>query len=268
MLRLFNTGYAVLFILLASLSVAIAAESAFTGSESCSSCHAEQQRSWKGSDHDLAMQHTRKDTVLGDFNNTEFSANGITSRFFKNDGRFWVNTDGPDGNMQDFEIKYTFGVTPLQQYLIEFPGGRIQTLGIAWDTRPANDGGQRWFHLYPDQTINAGDDLHWTGAQQNWNYESKMYLNNLIKVIRNRDCQVIVGGYTSEDFIPTDDYPTSWQLSAEFATAVTRYFNDVGKIDYTRLAAIGYGKYQPLLGEESSLKTKANNRINIIISDL
>ena len=97
--------------------------------------------------------------------------------------------------------------------------------------------------------------------------ESKMYLNNLIKVIRNRDCQIIVGGYTSEDFVSTDDYPTSWQLSAEFASAVTRYFNDVGKIDYTRLTAIGYGKYQPLLGEESSLNTKVNNRINIIISD-
>ena len=97
--------------------------------------------------------------------------------------------------------------------------------------------------------------------------ESKMYLNNLIKVIRNRDCQVIVGGYTSENFIPTDDYPTSWQLSAEFASAVIRYFNDVGKIDYTRLTAIGYGKYQPLLGDGSSYKTRANNRINIIISD-
>ena len=97
--------------------------------------------------------------------------------------------------------------------------------------------------------------------------ESKMYLNNLIKVIRNRDCQVLVGGYTSENFIPTDEYPTSWQLSAEFASAVTRYFNDVGKIDYTRLTAIGYGKYQPLLGDGSSYKTRANNRINIIISD-
>ena len=97
--------------------------------------------------------------------------------------------------------------------------------------------------------------------------ESKMYLNNLIKVIRNRDCQVLVGGYTSENFIPTDEYPTSWQLSAEFASAVTRYFNDVGKIDYTRLTAIGYGKYQPLLGDGSSFKTRANNRINIIISD-
>jgi len=98
--------------------------------------------------------------------------------------------------------------------------------------------------------------------------ESKMYLNNLIKVIRNRDCQVVVGGYTSENFIPTDDYPTSWQLSAEFASAVIRYFNDVGKIDYSRLTAIGYGKHQPLLGNGSSFKTIVNNRINIIISDL
>ena len=97
--------------------------------------------------------------------------------------------------------------------------------------------------------------------------ESKMYLNNLIKVIRNRDCQVVVGGYTSEDFVPTDDYPTSWQLSAEFAYAVTRYFNNVGRIEYSRLTAIGYGEYQPLLGGESSYKTRANNRINIIISD-
>ncbi|KHE94209.1 MAG: OmpA family protein [Candidatus Scalindua rubra] len=98
--------------------------------------------------------------------------------------------------------------------------------------------------------------------------ESKMYLNNLIKVIRNRDCQVVVGGYTSENFIPTDDYPTSWQLSAEFASAVIRYFNDVGKIDYSRLTAIGYGKHQPLLGNGSSFNTIVNNRINIIISDL
>ena len=97
--------------------------------------------------------------------------------------------------------------------------------------------------------------------------ESKMYLNNLIKVIRNRDCKVVVGGYTSENFVSTKDNPTSWQLSAEYATAVIRYFNNVGNIDYTRLTAIGYGKYQPLLGSESSYKSMANNRINIMISD-
>lgn len=111
-------------------------------------------------------------------------------------------------------------------------------------------------------------EIDFINEEQDMSSESKMYLNNLIKVIRNRDCQVLVEGYTSENFIPTDDYPTSWQLSAEFASAVTRYFNDVGKIEYSRLTAIGYGEHQPLVGGESSYKTRANNRINIIISDL
>ncbi len=97
--------------------------------------------------------------------------------------------------------------------------------------------------------------------------ESKLYLNNLIKVIKDRDCHVVVGGYTGEDFISSEDYPTSWQQSAEYASAVTRFFNEVGNIDYKRLTAVGYGKYQPLLEEDSSFNVMANNRINIIISD-
>lgn len=170
MLQILLTSCAALFILVANTSTVLAAASQFTGTKSCINCHTEQHRNWQGSHHDLAMQHANQDTVLGDFDNTGFSANGITSRFFKKDGKFWINTDAADGNMQDFEIKYTFGLTPLQQYLVEFPDGRVQTLGIAWDSRPENAGGQRWFHLYPEETINAGDELHWTGAQQNWNY--------------------------------------------------------------------------------------------------
>ena len=109
-------------------------------------------------------------SVLGDFADAKFAYAGITSTFFRRDGRFFVNTDGPDGKLADYEIKYTFGVRPLQQYLIEFPGGRMQALSIAWDSRPKAQGGQRWFHLYPGQNIKAGDPLHWTGIGQNWNF--------------------------------------------------------------------------------------------------
>ena len=170
MLRTSLTAYASLLIFLAGISEANTIVSDFTGTQSCVACHTEQHRDWQGSHHDLAMQHASKETMLGDFDNSEFSANGIISRFFTKDGKFWVNTDAADGSMQDFEIRYTFGLTPLQQYLVEFPDGRVQTLGIAWDTRPESDGGQRWFHLYPHQAVNAGDELHWTGPQQNWNY--------------------------------------------------------------------------------------------------
>jgi Cytochrome c554 and c-prime len=82
-----------------------------------------------------------------------------------------VRTDGPDGALHDYPIAYTFGVYPLQQYLIAFPGGRLQALGSAWDSRPKDQGGQRWFHLYPGQQLKTGDPLHWTGRDQTWNYQ-------------------------------------------------------------------------------------------------
>ena len=62
-----------------------------------------------------------------------------------------------------------FGVSPLQQYLLPLDDGRLQALSIAWDARPATAGGQRWYHLYPEQSIDHRDPLHWTGPYQNWN---------------------------------------------------------------------------------------------------
>jgi hypothetical protein len=86
-------------------------------------------------------------TVLGDFNNQSFVNGDVTSTFFRRGKKFMVRTDGSDGALHDYEIKFTFGVSPLQQYLIETPGGRLQALGIAWDSRPRERGGRRWFFL-------------------------------------------------------------------------------------------------------------------------
>ena len=109
-------------------------------------------------------------SVLGDFDDATFDYYGVRSRFFRKDGKFFVETDGPDGKLATFEVKYTFGVDPLQQYLIEFPDGRLQALSLAWDSRPKDQGGQRWFHLYPDEEIKHDDVLHWTRLNQNWNF--------------------------------------------------------------------------------------------------
>jgi len=142
----------------------------FVGSHACAECHKAEYELWRGSDHDHAMQEANDETVLGDFNDTEFTYFDVTSRFYRKDGKYMVLTDGTDGELKEYEIKYTFGVYPLQQYLIEFPGERLQALGIAWDTRDESEGGQRWFHLYPDEEIKHGDALHWTGINHNWNY--------------------------------------------------------------------------------------------------
>ena len=116
------------------------------------------------------MAHATEKSVLGDFSDVTFDYYGVRSRFFRKDDKFLVETDGPDGKLATFEVKYTFGLDPLQQYLIEFPDGRLQALSIAWDSRPKQAGGQRWFHLYPNEEIRHDDVLHWTKLNQNWNF--------------------------------------------------------------------------------------------------
>jgi predicted CXXCH cytochrome family protein len=143
----------------------------FVGVQACAECHRAQFDVWKGSHHALAMQTAATATVLGDFSGKSLEHFGVTTTFLRNGDKFMVRTDGPDGALQEYPIAYTFGVYPLQQYLIALPGGRLQALGIAWDSRPKSQGGQRWFHLYAGQRLKAGDPLHWTGRDQTWNYQ-------------------------------------------------------------------------------------------------
>jgi len=141
----------------------------WAGSASCAGCHANEHRAWSRSHHAKAMQHATPDTVLGDFSGVTHVHHGVRSRFFQRDGRFMVETDGPDGRAAEFTVLYTFGVEPLQQYLVELPGGRLQALAVGWDSRPRSQGGQRWFRQYPDERIDHRDELHWTRRSQNWN---------------------------------------------------------------------------------------------------
>lgn len=158
-------------LLLIALAAPTNAETvSYVGGAVCVGCHPAEGKLWTGSHHDLAMQPADASTVLGNFDNASFSKDGVTSTFSRRDGGYYVRTDGPDGQLHEYRIAYTFGVDPLQQYLLELPGGRYQALSIAWDSRPAEAGGQRWYHLYPGERIDHRDELHWTGPMQNWNF--------------------------------------------------------------------------------------------------
>lgn len=144
-------------------------EQAFVGAARCAGCHAAEAAAWRGSHHDRAMEEASEASVEGDFDDATFEHAGVVSRFFRRDGRYRVETQGADGEQAEFEVARTFGVDPLQQYLVRFPDGRVQALDVAWDVRPREAGGQRWFALHPDERIPPGDVLHWTGPALRWN---------------------------------------------------------------------------------------------------
>ncbi|MEJ2168499.1 MAG: tetratricopeptide repeat protein, partial [Desulfobacterales bacterium] len=136
----------------------------FVGGRKCADCHKAEYDRWQNSLHDRAMEVADDTTVLGDFNNAVVEFHGVVSRFYRKDNKFYVHTEGPEGKTGEFEISHTFGWYPLQQYLVPFPGGRLQCLPIAWDVKE-----RKWFHLYPKVPIDPKDWLYWTNAGQNWN---------------------------------------------------------------------------------------------------
>ncbi|MEC7679109.1 MAG: tetratricopeptide repeat protein, partial [Planctomycetota bacterium] len=147
----------------------------FVGRSSCIQCHQKEAASYQGSHHDLAMDLATEETVLADFDDATFENDGIVSRMFRDGERFMIHTEGEDGEMRDFHVKYVFGVEPLQQYMVEFDRTdetkedeipRVQVLRISWDTAK-----KKWFYLRPPDVtdkLEPDDPLHWTGIGQRW----------------------------------------------------------------------------------------------------
>jgi predicted CXXCH cytochrome family protein len=150
--------------------------SSYVGRQSCLQCHTKQSQDWSGSHHDLAMDLATDETVLADFDNAQITHHDVESTMFRQDEKFMVRTEGPDGKMADFQVKYVFGVTPLQQYMVEFDRteampasevARLQVLRLCWDTLK-----KKWFYLAPpdvEEKLEPDDALHWTSVTMCWN---------------------------------------------------------------------------------------------------
>lgn len=147
-----------------------ASAATYAGSNTCQSCHAAAYNDFLKSDHVKAMDSATDKTVKANFNNSSFNYFGNVTTFYKKGNRFFASTIDTSGAAKEFEIAYTFGYTPLQQYVVNFDDGRKQVLPFCWDTRPADAGGQRWFHLYGNEDIKPTDELFWQHYNQNWNY--------------------------------------------------------------------------------------------------
>lgn len=93
------------------------------------------------------------------------------------------------------------------------------------------------------------------------------FLNKLIKLVKNRPCKIIIEGHVDSSFISSERYSTSWELSAARAASVAKYLHEKGKISFNRLSVVGYGKFHPIVNNDTPERREKNNRVNIIISN-
>lgn len=105
------------------------------------------------------------------FDGGHFSSKlGGATQFSLQNGEPFATTPIAGGKTAKYPVKYVSGVWPLEQYVVATERGKLQSLGVVWDSRSAAEGGAKWFHVYGGGGIAPSDTLFFTGTSQNWNH--------------------------------------------------------------------------------------------------
>jgi predicted CXXCH cytochrome family protein len=113
----------------------------YVRSRTCVRCHPDHYASWSRTFHRTMTQLAGPEAVLGDFEDARYTYGGVTSRFTRDGGRFFIETLDTDGAMKRFEVALTVGSRRVQQYVTQRADKRYR-LPLAWNIEEG-----RWFHL-------------------------------------------------------------------------------------------------------------------------
>jgi predicted CXXCH cytochrome family protein len=134
-------------------------------------CHEAQSQAYAESHHAKALLKPSPELAKTRFDGTRFTSRlGGTTQFSLRDGAPVVSTPVPGGTTATFPISYVSGVWPLEQYVVATERGKLQSLGVVWDSRSADEGGAKWFHVYGQGGIAPSDPLFFTSSAQSWNH--------------------------------------------------------------------------------------------------
>jgi chemotaxis protein MotB len=90
-------------------------------------------------------------------------------------------------------------------------------------------------------------------------------VERLGQILAATDSRVQVEGHTDNVPIERIEFPSNWELSAARAATVVRLFADAG-VDPHRMAALGFGEYQPAAGNDTLEGRAANRRVVVVVT--
>ncbi|MES9904090.1 MAG: flagellar motor protein MotD [Sedimenticola sp.] len=98
----------------------------------------------------------------------------------------------------------------------------------------------------------------------NLSREALNALRDVAKIVKPLPNRIHVEGHTDNLPIRTIIFPSNWELSAARAASVVHFFGRLG-VEPSRMAAIGYGQFQPLTDNATEQGKQKNRRVAIII---
>ncbi len=131
----------------------------------CATCHQSEAQKWNGSDHDRSMAEPSQATIAGRFDGRAVSLVDVIATPKRQNDQWTIKVEDGAG-VRSLPVRYAFGHSPLQQYLLEADGGRLVVAPIAWDVVK-----HRWFDPSPEGAVgDPADPLHWSGLAGTWNH--------------------------------------------------------------------------------------------------
>jgi chemotaxis protein MotB len=115
-------------------------------------------------------------------------------------------------------------------------------------------------------TVKMKDKILFASGSATVGKEGLAALAKVAEALRGVQGKVIrVEGHTDNVPVGAGTWGSNWELSAARALAVVRALQDKG-VDPTRLAAAGYGEYQPIAPNDTPEGKSQNRRIEIVLA--
>lgn len=89
-------------------------------------------------------------------------------------------------------------------------------------------------------------------------------LDRLAEALVKLDTEIQVEGHTDNVPISSEQFPSNWELSSARATAVLKYLVERG-LPPSRVAAVGYGEFRPVEGNDTEAGRRKNRRVEIFV---
>lgn len=113
--------------------------------------------------------------------------------------------------------------------------------------------------------LSMRDSLLFGSGQAEPHYDAFPVMERIANIIGGTDNAIRVEGFTDNRPIRTGRFPSNWELSAARASAVVRMLAAEG-VAPSRMAAIGYGAYQPVARNDTEEGRRRNRRVVLLIS--
>tara|TARA_R110001592_G_scaffold138511_5_gene357781 strand:- start:89493 stop:90284 length:792 start_codon:yes stop_codon:yes gene_type:complete len=95
--------------------------------------------------------------------------------------------------------------------------------------------------------------------------EALPIIEKIARIMQNHDNAMLVEGHTDNIPIRSAVFPSNWELSAARAASVVRYLALEG-ISPSRMGAMGYGEFQPVVRNDTPQGRRKNRRVVLLVS--